>query len=262
MRWLLLFLVVLNAVALFWFGQLHKAQSFHAVDGEVSTSGVPSIALLNELGAQQLARLGAPVESAGLKVEVAAQQPVSEPPKATDETADASISAKPDALASGECGFLGPFSEPITIRQIVSRLKKEQVDVQSYRESVRIDPIYWVYLRPESNRQLALQSLRSLHAQGIDAFIVAEGEDVNAISLGFFAKKASAEKILQERLAQGFDAKLEQKERLRDQYWLVAQAEGWGRLNDQAVAELRKEYGEFTRRVRECAVIATYNKFE
>ncbi len=148
------------------------------------------------------------------------------------------------------------------MRQIVGRLRKGGIQLESYSESIRRDPVFWVYLKQTKTRADALEQLRKLHVKGIDAFIVAEGPDVNAISLGFFTKKDSADKIQKERKDQGFDALVMQKDRLRDQYWLVLQAAAWGKFDDDLTRELRKDYGEFTRRVRQCSVVAAYNKFE
>lgn len=260
MRWLLLFLVVLNAVALFWFGQQRDVESAAGADRVALTSGAPGITLLSELSADKLRGLQSSRQRQQKVVEEAPAVAADVPPPV--EAPGPFGGENTEVLAKGQCGFVGPFAEPITVRQIRGRLKKLGIDADAWLESIKIEPIYWVYLRAAPTRAAALQDLRRLHAQGIDAFIVAEGADLNAISLGFFTRKESAEKIRQERVAQGFDAQLVQKERLRDQYWLTVESATWARFDQRLIADFRKEYGEFTRRVRECSVVAAYHKFE
>lgn len=269
MRWLLIFLAVVNVVVLVWFEQ-QSTEPASVPEAIVSTKGVPSVALLSEVETGELKKretdssVGQTAER--MPVTASAQLSASSPsvPDISPE-GESKISEAPvveSALAAGQCGFVGPFADMITVRQVASRLKKGSVQGALFSESVRRDPIFWVYLKSIKGRAEALEKLRMLHAQGVDAFIVAEGPDVNAISLGFFTKKDSADKIQKERIAQGFDARVMQKERLRDQYWLVLQSEAWGKFSDKLAGELRKEYGEFTRRVRECVVVAAYDKFE
>jgi hypothetical protein len=160
------------------------------------------------------------------------------------------------------CGFLGPFAEPITVRQVAGRLKRAQIDARLYSESTSISPVYWVYLKPAASRAGALAALRELQAARIESFIVGEGEDANAISLGFFKKRESAESIQKQRIEQGYDAKLIKKERHRDQYWVVVQPQSRPRVDSQLLADLRAEYGEFTHRSRKCAFIASFTQFE
>jgi len=284
MRWLLLFLIVLNAVVLFWFGQQQKTQEQQESNTlATSTAGVPGITLLSEVPRSKIkykkvepepseaeppavAETSVPAPTAGAAVEPAAQ-PVQ--PAATDVAVksaeqEAAV-AKPAAvrtLSKDACGFLGPFADPITVRQVAGRLKRAQVDNKIYSESASINPVYWVYLKPATSRSTALAALRELQAARIESFIVGEGEDANAISLGFFKKKESAESIQQQRIAQGFDAKLVKKERHRDQYWAVVQSQSWSRVDAPLLADLRAEYGEFTRRSRKCGFVASFTQFE
>ena len=137
------------------------------------------------------------------------------------------------------------------------------MDVKTYSESVSRSPVYWVYLRAAPSRAAALATLRKLQAARIDSFLVGEeGKDKNAISLGFFERKASAESLQKQRIDQGYDARLVKKERHRDQYWAVVQPSAWSRLDASLLAELRGEYGEFTRRSRKCSFVASYSQFE
>lgn len=270
MRWLLLFLIVLNAVVLFWFGQQQKIENAagDTVSGSV-TSGAPGIVLLSELPREKIRYKTVEVKKEDTAADVAppavavapvtADSDASAPPKPAEVVAPP-VAARP--VDKDSCGFLGPFAEAITVRQVVGRLKRAQVDAKMYGEAARINPIYWVYLRAAPSRSVALETLRKLHASRIDAFIVAEGEDINAISLGFFTRKASAESIRQERIAQGFDAKLVLKERQREQFWAVVAPQSREKLEESLIANLRAEYGEFTRRSRKCSVVASFTQFE
>jgi len=284
MRWLLLFLIVLNAVVLFWFGQQQKTEDRHDFAGStVSTVGVPGITLLSEVPRSKIKYKKAQPEPKDAEPPVIAEAPASvnnapvetttpsSPAAAADvaaRSAEPAVgAAKPAEVGSlpnnkNTCGFLGPFADPITVRQIAGRLKRAQIDTKNYSESTSINSVYWVYLRPAASRSVALTTLRQLQAARIESFIVAEGDDANAISLGFFKKKESAESVQQQRIAQGFDAKVVKKDRHRDQYWTVVQPQSWSRVDASLLAELRGEYGEFTRRSRKCGFVASLTQFE
>jgi hypothetical protein len=288
MRWLLLFLIVLNAVVLAWFHQQQKSESRQeASSAVVSTANVPGITLLSEVPRSKIKykkaepkepEPPAPVEPAPAATETAVAAPADAPAPAAEAAATPAAPASaltaaapgiadakpaaPPLVNKDACGFLGPFAEPITVRQVVGRLKRAQVDARIYSESTEINPVYWVYLRPAASRAAALAKLRELQAARIESFIVGEGEDANAISLGFFKKRESAESIQKQRIEQGYDAKLIKKERHRDQYWVVVQPQSRPRVDSQLLADLRAEYGEFTHRSRKCAFIASFTQFE
>jgi len=281
MRWLLLFLIVLNAVVLFWFGQQQKTENRQELSGvSASATNVPGITLLSEMPPGKIKYKKAEpapkdVEPPAL-VEVPAPadkvpadgnaQPVSPVSGAADKSTEVKVgditAAQAKPVSKDACGFLGPFADPITVRQVSGRLKRAQVEANIYSESTSINPVYWVYLRPAASRLAALATLRELQAARIESFLVGEGEDANAISLGFFKKRESAELLRQQRIEQGYDAKMIKKERHRDQYWAVVQSQSWPRVNASLLAELRAEYGEFTKRSRKCAFIASLSQFD
>jgi hypothetical protein len=276
MRWLLLFLIVLNVVVLLWFSQQQKAVEMQAASApSAATAEAPGIRLLAELPkrnlrlkkaepprAEPLVMIPQPeaAEPAVAQAAPASAEPAAAAVPGGEQNTAAAAPAKP--VNKDACGFLGPFAEPITVRQIASRLKRSEIDSTLYSEAVPIDPVFWVHLRPAASRAEALAMLRRLHAERIDAFIVAEGEDANAISLGFFKNRESADAVRQQRIEQGYDARMVKKERHRDQYWAVVQPQGWSRVDDVLLAELRAEYGEFTRRTRKCSFVASYRHFE
>jgi len=294
MRWLLLFLIVLNAVVLFWFGQQQKTEDQYRLTAPAaSTTGAPGITLISEVPRGKIKYKKAEPEPKEPEPPAVTETPAPVVPAPADNTPAATIaSSNPPAAAEvapkpaepavsatklveassfnmtsqpnnkNVCGFLGPFADPITVRQIAGRLKRAQIETRNYSESTIGNPVYWVYLRPAASRSAAMTTLRELQTARIDSFIVGEGDDANAISLGFFKKKESAESLQQQRIAQGFDAKLAKKERHRDQYWTVVQPQSWTKVDAPLIAELRTEYGEFTRRSRKCGFVASFTQFE
>ena len=284
MRWLLLFLLVLNGVVLFWFVQQQKADT--AIEPEsslVTVAGADSITLLSEVPKNKIKYKKIDDVQNAEPAPVLQPEPVA--PASVEETAAVTQAAPPstanleeapqvsenkktenkkadDKAPDDRCGILGPFAEPITVRQVLGQLKRAKVDGKIYSEQIKINPIYWVYLRPATSRSEALGTLRKLHGQRIDAFIVSDGSDSNAISLGFFSAKASAEAIQRQRIEQGYDAQIVLKNRQRDQYWIVTAPQAGPLLDDKLMADVRTEYGEFIKRTRKCSVVASLHQFE
>ncbi|WP_152208473.1 SPOR domain-containing protein [Marinobacter changyiensis] len=85
-------------------------------------------------------------------------------------------------------------------------------------------PFHWVIVPPVPSRSDANQLYREIRSMGIDAYLVAQGEQKNAISLGLFESRVAAERVLARRKAQELDAKLVTFPRNRISYALVFSA--------------------------------------
>src|SRR5699024_850404 len=120
---------------------------------------------------------------------------------------------------------------------------------------------YWVHLGPMASREAALVRLRELHAEGIDSFIITEGELTNAISLGYFTRETLAQRSLAEWRQRGLEVNVRAVERVDRKLWLaLAGRDGWAvpetlieQLNSAEVAGVEKKF---------CDTIASAEKFE
>lgn len=87
------------------------------------------------------------------------------------------------------------------------------------------DRLYWVYLPPVDERDEALRVLRELQAKGVDSFVVSEGEDANAVSLGYFSSDESARGLAVKMNAAGYPAQTRETDRKVSEYWLYFKAQ-------------------------------------
>jgi hypothetical protein len=61
-----------------------------------------------------------------------------------------------------------------------------------------LPPLYWVIIPPQPY-DVALNQFRSMQHRGVDSYLVTEGENKNAISLGLFESQNAAISVLEEK---------------------------------------------------------------
>ena len=64
-----------------------------------------------------------------------------------------------------------------------------------------------------------------MQTKGVDSFIVAEGADANAISLGYFSSADSARGLMVKMQTSGYPAKIRETFRESTEYWLRVDAD-------------------------------------
>ncbi|WP_166263146.1 SPOR domain-containing protein [Marinobacter caseinilyticus] len=121
-------------------------------------------------------------------------------------------------------------------------------------------PFHWVIIPPASSREAANERFRSVQKRGIDSYLVTQGDQENAISLGLFESRAAAERVLARRKNQGINATLASFPRNRISYALVFSANfpsGSGSIGEQQAGyEERYESVKFSG----CEGVATTEK--
>jgi hypothetical protein len=127
----------------------------------------------------------------------------------------------PEVSAQLGCPAVGPLADESVAREIVSALEKAGYGAEARQVELRNTPVYWVLVPPLASRQLAEQKLREFHVKGIDSFLVATGEDANAISLGVFANRSSALGVQSRMAAAGVKADIREQRRDVRQRWVV-----------------------------------------
>lgn len=119
------------------------------------------------------------------------------------------------------CPAVGPVADEGVSRDIVSALESAGYAAEGRQVELRNTPVYWVHVPPLASRQLAEQRLREFHVKGIDSFLVASGEDANAISLGVFANRSSALGVQSRMAAAGVKAEIREQRRDVRQRWVI-----------------------------------------
>lgn len=119
--------------------------------------------------------------------------------------------------------------------------------------------LHWVLIPPQPE-DVALRQFRDIQRQGIDSYLVTEGENRNAISLGLFESRESAISVLEEKKRQNLNAVLVNFPRNQISYALSFEAEP--ELAEELVQAVKADYGsnfDFVE-IRPCEGVATPEK--
>ena len=155
---------------------------------------------------------------------------------------------RPDA-----CYTVGPFDARTQAQRVMHKLSGLGFPPRLRTQTQRVPGDYWVYLPPLPSRQAALQMIHALAGRGMkNYFIVTRGEQQNAISLGVFKDKESAERRKAQVTAMGYTPVLGRRPAERSVYWL-----DYGETPDHMLAPsvwsaIAKESPDIQRKPRPC----------
>nr|WP_246387165.1 SPOR domain-containing protein [Litorivivens lipolytica] len=172
MRWAFVLLVLANLLYAGWNWQQQRAESL--VEARQEQAAVPSLVLVDEMSAPPPVLV---VDSGQAQTE--------------DQKA-----AEPDTLAQ-QCWFVGEFADKARADRSVSVIQGMQLEARLDARDVPDEPDYWVHVGPFDSRERAVSVLQQLRGRKIDSFLIDEGELKNAISLGFFSQKRSAQRLME-----------------------------------------------------------------
>ena len=160
------------------------------------------------------------------------------------------------------CHMIGPFKEKISAHQVQDRLRALDIGVNTYQINIPDKPDYWVYLGPMRSHKEALDMLRELQTKKVDSFLIADGELVNGVSLGFFTKKELAQAVLKQRREQGYDAKLKDVPRFTQELWEVFADEQYAKFSDELWRQIKAGTQGVELRKNSCDLIASAEKLD
>lgn len=126
------------------------------------------------------------------------------------------------AVSDGEqlCFTIGPLPGPVQQRRARERLEPFASAIRERRTGADRDRGWWVYL-PTASRQAALELARELAAADMeDFYVVVDGDDENAVSLGLFRDRENARQRLARVRSMGYDAQLGVRREDIPQYWV------------------------------------------
>ena len=218
MRWVLALLVILNMGYFFYHvGQDRSVNNKEELMGESSIESSASIQLLSEAIAS-----------------------------------GAAIRAEPLNNKDGAAGFvqqkllctqIGAFDDRDIAEQVQQRLMAASIRSESVEVSVHVSSEFWIYIPPLANRAMAIHKLKELQANGVDSFVITDGDLVNGISLGLFSRKGLAENLLTKRRAAGYDARMKEKKRFRQELWVRVLPEDRELLSNELWDSIHSSYG-------------------
>lgn len=231
MKYLLGLLIIVNLAFYFWISR----QPVHPVlPAPVVISGVARLSLLSE------------------------QEVVLNPRAASSDNDKrgqaAGVSSDPVvSFIEVSCYSLGPFSGAGGAGEAANTLKSLGLVTSIKEETRRELSGYWIYLPPFPSRKDAIQVTTMLKERGVkDFLIVPSGSKKNAISLGFFRNRESAEQHRAHVQALGLFPQFNEKYIENNGFWLDFASLNKPPLPAVVVEALQEQYGDIDMRASAC----------
>lgn len=204
MRWLFLFVLLVNVVYVSW----ELSQSTDGSTVRETSTDIPGIELLSEIG--QATRV-MDEEVAGASKPTQAVKPAT------------SVAARPsfDQLGADRCYTLGPFRELDNLRNFTRAIKNYVISASFRSREEQEQSMFWVYLEPEASLRKAKVLGKRLKRMKIkDYYVINSGLHEKGISLGHFKGKDRAYAHAGQVKKLGFKPVVEPVFRSYTIYWL------------------------------------------
>lgn len=221
MRWMFLWLVVLNLFYYVWHQQQAPLRVTEIAPLNMAQDSKRDIRLLSE-------------SSAPPRREVAEAQSV-----------------------EAVCLFLGSFEQMADASAVEQRLLSLDIQsrVQSMDAAAGVD--YWVYLPPLASRQASLRQLRELQARKIDSYIITQGDLANGISLGIFPRSDSAQSVMQRLRDAGYEPSLRELTRAHRSFWVRISPQSRRLADDSLLQRLAFDFKGLEQQLMPCEGVAS-----
>jgi len=275
MRWLFLFVLFLNLAYVGWQVSRSSADSYAGIQ---SLQDVKPIVLLSEMKSRAV---DGKTEAVTKKPELAKSESpaVSESKQQQNiekifkkETSKSKQIVVSETIVEGKkvpstnqalsesplnrCFEIGPFRVLDTLSGLTQELKP-YVTTTSFRSSEKNGPtVYWVYIKPEQNRNKAIEVGKRLKAKKIkDFYVIRDGEKVNGLSLGHFRNKDGAYSLTKKVKNLGFNVQVEPVYKSYSLYWLDYQLAVDKKIPAPVFEKYMKsaQKEKITRQSRDCA---------
>jgi cell division septation protein DedD len=221
MRWMFLWLIVLNLFYYVWHQQQAPLRATEVAPLKMAQDSKRDIRLLSESSAPQRREIA----------EVSAGEAV--------------------------CLFLGSFELKADASAVEQRLLSLDIQsrVQSMDAAAGVD--YWVYLPPLASRQASLRQLRELQARKIDSYIITQGDLANGISLGIFPRNDSAQSVMQRLRDAGYEPSLRELTRAHRSFWVRISPQSRRLADDSLLQRLAFDFKGLEQQLMPCGGVAS-----
>lgn len=249
MKKLCFFLVLVNVAYFLWQSRTQEQLPQLSID-----AATPSLMLLSELPSsasstlsksnendQKSEALPAASINTPMPSEVSTAPAESSPVALTEAPAVATVQVPTAAQA---CFVLGGFVDQSIAEQAAGFLSERGIASKLSVMEKQGTASYLVYLPPFQSRADALVKLHELKANGVDSFIIADGERINGISLGVFSKEESAKKLQNQLKNKGYNPLLVNSSRISRQFNLHIDDQAAQMLTEGLKAEVSKKYAQ------------------
>jgi len=152
------------------------------------------------------------------------------------------------------CYRIGPLGGKRDLNALRTRLARHlgtrgQVETQK----VPVRSGYWVFLPPQPMPR-AEATVRELRRKGIqDLYLIRDGDNRGAISLGLYKHKGSAEKRRRRLAAQGIEAQVAPRYKPGRRYWVNVRYEGERPPAADVWRRIEKGFEGLSHRRQDCA---------
>lgn len=232
MRLLFLFALLLNLAFFAW---MHNRQPLQPVSPPATEKGIDPLVLLRERGSV--------VETEPKKPKALSEQRTEKPTQPQDTQQDNQPGpATRLAVNLPTCYAAGPFATVREAADVADKLRPLGIEArQRVSESNELSA-YWVYLPPFRSREHAQEVTRELARRGVkDYFVVSAADKENAVSLGVFRTREAAERRRNEIAKLGYAPTLDERYRIRFEYWLDYSFSSSASPPDAVLAVLQRE---------------------
>lgn len=246
-KWLALVLVFFNIAYFVWaIMEPSKNVALEAVS-ELKEQGV-KLKLLDELTEDERIAFLETNEASDLENE--------QDPESAEKVA--SEASKQEVLIATEpyCPSLGPFDKKTKLKEVGQRLADAGLKVEARTVLVDSNEKFRVYLPVYADREQAAEALKKLRAKKIDSYIMSDELLNNAISLGIFSNKDSAEGLVKKMLSHGYQAKIQSVRLDTETYWLDISDNISSPKVDDILISVMSEVDGITRIDSPCKVVA------
>ncbi|MEJ2440076.1 MAG: SPOR domain-containing protein [Gammaproteobacteria bacterium] len=156
-----------------------------------------------------------------------------------------------NAETSGNCYTLGPFKAVDDADKVRQELKQAGLTARRRSSTDTTRKGFWVLLPPAASHAAARKIIDELKAKGIkDYFLVATGDQTNAVSLGVFSQSDTAQRRFEQLVELGFKPVLQKVNLPKREYWLDWPVEE--NLDTALLNKIRKHYSGIGQATRSC----------
>lgn len=196
------------------------------VNVEQSKASVESLVLLGEL---------AQLNSQTKKVTVQKQAIETIRLKQTVVDSEGVISVKPEVevLSRSLCTLVGAFPSEAAANSFVQDLAAMGVASKVKNVLVSSAVGFWLHLPPLSSRKELLLRIAELQRQGIDSYVIPDGDLENGISLGMFSEEKRAVTLKNNIEQLGYQPKIAEVPREKRELWILLLPKESTKISDE-----------------------------
>ncbi|MGK0299039.1 MAG: hypothetical protein ACI9XC_002665, partial [Gammaproteobacteria bacterium] len=199
MRWLFIFLLLVNVVYLGW--EVDRGTKIEIMKTPVAIN-IPSNAsmlqLISELQIPPVTRVVYINEQVNVLE-------LSENEELVAELPDILLNQTDEIISSEMCFRYGPIPDESIIRGLSDWFRSRNVIERIHYNEEQSSQMFWVYLAPQQTKENALAVIQEMENKGIGDFrLINRGDLENAISLGLYSSQEAVNNRLKELNNKGY----------------------------------------------------------